>query len=130
MLFMTVHLLNPPSISIESFDLEMNAIEWLRYPPSEHNGPYLFDETYVILRQNESYLLSFNIKPDKTKKKPKYLIVTYNLSTFLLDVENTENETLFKLFQHLKGRVNLRFKEQFEFEKKIGDSVPGSENVK
>lgn len=130
MLFMTEHLLNPPSVSIESFDSQMNAIEWLRFPPSEHNGPYLFEEMYVILKQNESYLLSFNIKPDTTKKKPKYFEVTYNLPTFLSDIENTENMRLPEFFKHLKDRQNLWFKEKFEFRKKYQQHVHNSEDVR
>jgi len=134
MLFMTEHLTNKPFISIECFDSQMNAIEWLRHPPfeNEHDGPYLFKEMYVILKQNESYLLSFNIKPDKTKKKPKYFEVTYHLPHFLYDVENMENEKEFleKRYKYLKDRQNFGLKEQFEFEKKCQQCVHNSEDVR
>lgn len=130
MLFMTEHLTNKPFISLESFDSQMKAIEWLRYPPFEHDGPYLFKEMYVFLKQNDSYLLSFNIKPDKTKKKPKYFEVTYNLPHFLYDVKNTENKTLFELSKHRKGAQILQYKEQFEFETKCPQCVSNDESVK
>lgn len=132
MLFMTEHFSNPPSVSIESFDSQMNAIEWLRYPPSEHNGPYLFKEMYVILKQNESYLLLINIKPDTTKKKPKYFEVTYNLPYFLYDVENIEDEKSFlkNRYKYLKDRQSLWFKEKFEFQKKSQQHVHNSDDVR
>ncbi len=121
MLFMTEHLTNRPFISIESFDSQMNAIEWLRHPPFDHDdGTYLFKEMYVILKQDESYLLSFNIKPDKTKKEPKYFEVTYNLPHFLYNIENIENEEKFlnERYKYFKDRQNFWLKEQVEFEKK------------
>ena len=129
MLFMTEHLENPPSISIESFDSQMNAIEWLRFPPSGHNGPYLFKEMYVILKQNESYQLAFNIKPDKTKKNPMYFEATYNLPYFLYDIENIEDEKKFlnERYKYFIGRRNYCLKEQFEFETKRQQGVQNTQ---
>ncbi len=132
MLFMTEHLENPPSISIGSFDSQMNSIEWLRFPPLDHNGPYLFKEMYVILKQNESFQLSFNIKPDKAKKKPMYFEASYNLPYFLYDIENIKDEKKFlnERYKYFIGRRNYCLKELFEFETKCQQDVYNTDNVK
>lgn len=117
LLFMTEQLLDPPYISIESFDSKGNNIEWLQHPPLGHGGPYLFNSMYLHLRQNESYLLSYKINPDKNKRSPEYFIVTYSLPFRKIDAENIEMERLVKQrYKYLVGNEKLSFKERFDFE--------------
>lgn len=123
MLFMTEHLTNPPSITIQSFGSNNNQIEWL-IPPIKHGSQNLFKEYYLILRQDSTYLLSLNIEPDKSKPKPEYLEVTYNLPHFLYDIKNIDNEKLFlnERYKYFKDRQTLWFKEKFKYEAETGNS--------
>lgn len=114
--FWTQHLENAPNISIQSFDAQDNAIEWLSYPQLGHGGPWLFEEYWKILKQNESHLLSINIKPDKSKREPKYFEVTYYLPHAYYDIKNIENEKEFlnKRSKYYKNSNSFWFRIQLE----------------
>lgn len=107
---------DPSYVAIESYDRNGNRIEWLIGRPLRDIG-YLPVNGDILLKPDESCLLSFKINRDKEKVEPAYMIVNYDFKCSLLENKNIETlQFPRERYKYLRGHEFINFKERFDLE--------------